>query len=405
METILRTAEARPYAPQLPNAFPSFPLLVRLLGFAHRLNPSVEAIRDLTTGTSASHIRLLNDTLALRNAIYQSLDFETQSSLANDEEVSLLLLAGPGYDYVVGFLAILSLGGIVVPISPHVPLKEALYFAKKSSARAVVSRRNLEGVVTAIQTYVASSRGSAIPAVYADQRRPTKMLRSEEIFIETNRSLSADRPGLMIFTSGTTGKPKAVLLPREILVSGVQSLADHFDVRPDDVALHCMPVHHIAGIVVCFVPFLFGGACIEFDSFDPERVWKRWHQGGLSVFGGVVCDSPQSHSRPHSTYTKQPTMYARLMRYYEDHIRGGPDEVGSIKGLRSLRFMMSGTSALPTPLRKKWLDLSAGKRILERYGASEFGAALLTPLDQTRDVPEVRNPLRPFDSAEPRQLT
>jgi malonyl-CoA/methylmalonyl-CoA synthetase len=83
-------------------------------------------------------------------------------------------------------------------------------------------------------------------------------------------------------------------------------------------------------------------------------------------------------------------MYSRLMRYYEDNIRGGRDQDSSIAGLRSLRFMMSGTSALPAPLRKKWSELSAGKRILERYGASEFGAALLTPLDPACDVLEVR---------------
>lgn len=289
MEAILQTTEGQPSVPKLPNAFPSFPLLVRLLGFAHRFSPDRVAIKDLTAGFSASHIRLLNDTLALRNEIYQSLDSEVQSLLACDGEVSFLLLAGPGYDYVVGFLAILCLGGIVVPISPHVPLKEALYFAEKSSASAIVSRESLRDLVTAIQAQVHKNRSSAFPAVYAARRSTTPNLHPEDIHIQTNRSLSADRPGLMIFTSGTTGKPKAVLLPREIMVSGVQALADHFDVRPDDVALHCMPVHHIAGIVVCFVPFLFGGACIEFDSFDPQRIWERWQQGGLTVFGGVVC--------------------------------------------------------------------------------------------------------------------
>lgn len=298
MEAILQTTEEQP---TLPNAFPSFPLFVRLLGFAHRFAPDRVAIKDLTSGFSASHIQLLNDTLALRNALHQSLELEAQITLANDGDVSFLLLAGPGYDYVVGFLAILSLGGIVVPISPHVPLKEALYFADKSSASAIVSQESLRSIVTDIQTDARKNGRSAFPAIFTNERPATRLLRPEEILIQTNRSLSADNPGLMIFTSGTTGKPKAVLLPREILVSGVQALADHFDVRPDDVALHCMPVHHIAGVVVCFVPFLFGGACIEFDSFDSQRVWQRWQQGGLTVFGGVVCAHPPFLSAFHMT--------------------------------------------------------------------------------------------------------
>jgi malonyl-CoA/methylmalonyl-CoA synthetase len=293
MEVVLPLDERQPTTHDLPNAFPSFPLLVRLLGFAHRFSPDRAAIKDLTNRSSVSHIKLLNDTLALRNEIYRSLDERVRDLLAIDGHVSFLLLAGPGYDYVVGFLAILSLGGIIVPVSPHVPLKEALYFAEKSAASAIVSRESLRGPVTAIQTSVHESRGFALPAIYASQQTTARrQLQPDEIHIETNRSLSADKPGLMIFTSGTTGKPKAVLLPREIMVSGVQALADHFDVRPSDVALHCMPVHHIAGIVVCFVPFLFGGACIEFDSFDPQRIWERWQHGGLTVFGGVVCSLP-----------------------------------------------------------------------------------------------------------------
>jgi malonyl-CoA/methylmalonyl-CoA synthetase len=83
-------------------------------------------------------------------------------------------------------------------------------------------------------------------------------------------------------------------------------------------------------------------------------------------------------------------MYSRLMRYYEDNILGTSSQGSCTEGLRSLRFMMSGTSALPAPLRNKWSALSGGKRILERYGASEFGVALLTPLNAGSDVIEVR---------------
>lgn len=82
-------------------------------------------------------------------------------------------------------------------------------------------------------------------------------------------------------------------------------------------------------------------------------------------------------------------MYSRLMRYYEDHILPSPDRDLYIKGLRSLRFMMSGTSALPAPLREKWTDLSGGQRIIERYGSSELSTVILTPMHNNLAVPDV----------------
>lgn len=51
--------------------------------------------------------------------------------------------------------------------------------------------------------------------------------------------------------------------------------------------------------------------------------------------------------------------------------------------------MMSGTSSLPRPLRLKWQTLTGGKRILERYGTSEFNSGILTPLNNSHDVPDV----------------
>ena len=82
-------------------------------------------------------------------------------------------------------------------------------------------------------------------------------------------------------------------------------------------------------------------------------------------------------------------MFTRLMRYYEDHISHSLDRKSYLRGVRGQRFMMSGTSALPRPLRMKWFDLTDGKRILERYGTSEFSTGILTPLRDSQLVPDV----------------
>lgn len=275
------------YGIDVDNVLPNFPLLVKLLGFAHRFPQSHIAIKDNITGFEASHIRLLNDVLALRRTLHRSLDEATRLRLEKGESVFFLVLSGPGYDYAVSFLAVLALGGVIVPISPHVPLQEAIYFAEKSTATGIVYHPQFVKTVQAIQQHL----NTTFVAVETTPSLGSCCLPANEIFIDSRYSLNAEKPGLVIFTSGTTGRPKAVVLPREILSSGALALAEHFELSHKDVALHCMPVHHIAGISVCFVPFLLSGARLEFEPFNIQRIWERWRQGGTTVFGGVVSSN------------------------------------------------------------------------------------------------------------------
>ncbi|KAK3669253.1 hypothetical protein LTR78_010860 [Recurvomyces mirabilis] len=352
------------------NTLPNFPLFVRLLGFAHRFGASHDAILDLKSGSAHSHIQLLTDVLSLRLALLRTLDARAKQRLQNDDgEAFFLLLAQPSYEYVVGFLAILAIGGIIVPVSAHAPLRELKYFAIQTPPLAVIYHPSCRTAVSSLARDIAVESNARTPTIDILDQCSRQPLAPGDIHVAPFWSLHPERPGLVIYTSGTTGPPKAVLLQREILSSGTLALADHFQLTTDDVLLHCMPLHHIAGITVCFVPFLLAGARIEFTTFDVQPIWQRWKDSGVTVFGGV------------------PTMYNRLLREYEDNIKSSPNQKTYIGGLRQLRFLMSGTSALPAPLQRKWSDLTGGKPILERYGATEFSTAILTPLRPNGDVP------------------
>ena len=98
------------------NAFPAFPLFNRILEWAHRKPDSV-VIDDVTGGyRDATHIRLLTDVLRLRDVFRGSLTNKTLRRLAAGEDVCITLLAPGGYEYTVGFLAILAIGAIIVPL-------------------------------------------------------------------------------------------------------------------------------------------------------------------------------------------------------------------------------------------------------------------------------------------------
>lgn len=182
-----------------------------------------------------------------------------------------------------------------------------------------------------------------------------------DVKISVDHILDVQAPGLIIFTSGTSGPPKAAVKKRSFLYTNALAIAEWYGISQDDVVLHLLPVHHATGVGVTFMPYILSGACIEFDArgFNAEAVWERWRRGGISVFSGV------------------PTMYVRLMRHLEEIItqtRSASEIQQYVDASRSLRVMMSGSAALPRPLQKKWVNLLAGKRILERYGSTEFSS-------------------------------
>lgn len=97
-----------------PNIFPNFPVFTRLVGYASRGEAIV--IRDVTNGFTATHLQLLTDVLHLRNVLYDSLDENTRDRLWNGEEVFFHVLAAGGYEFATAFLAILAIGGVIVPL-------------------------------------------------------------------------------------------------------------------------------------------------------------------------------------------------------------------------------------------------------------------------------------------------
>lgn len=97
-----------------PNILPNFPIFNRLIGYAARREAVV--IKDVTNGFTATHLQLLTDVLHLRNILLGSLPQEVRDTLYTGGEVSFNLLAPGGYEFAVAFLAILAVGGIIVPL-------------------------------------------------------------------------------------------------------------------------------------------------------------------------------------------------------------------------------------------------------------------------------------------------
>lgn len=299
-------------------------------------------------------------------------------ALLHRDEVYIAIVAAGGYEYTVAMLAVLALGAAAVPITPALPVEEAAYFVEKSkSVLVLVSSLDL-GKCCDLEKRITSVSNEHFKSIPIGSCTFTPVLDPTDILISSDRALEENAPGVVIFTSGTTGPPKGAVMRRAFVFDCALSVADHYRLTEDDVMLHVLPVHHATGVGINFFPFLISGSRIEFRSggFDEKWMWERWKQGAIN---------PQ---RRLTFFSGVPTIYMRMRRHYQRTLHKLPaNELANyIAGARQFRACLCGTSALPQPLNDFWAALMQ-KKIVQRYGATEFGAVLKVRLDD-KNVPD-----------------
>lgn len=274
------------------------------------------------------------------------------------------LLAPSGLEYVLGLLAIWRAGGIAVPLQPAHPLAELHYIIENAGCE----------IVLAAPALVTSAQGLVGPENVHPIGLETSMTRQEMPAAFTPED---DDGALIIYTSGTTRKPKGVLSTHGVLHAQMSSLIEAWKWSETDRTVNVLPLHHVHGIVNILCCSLAAGAHCEMrPKFDAEEVWNRLASRECTVFMAV------------------PTVYTKLVECAE---KAAPAVLARwLSGARSLRLMVSGSAALPVPLFEKW-HLMTGHKLLERYGMTEIGMALSNPYQGERRSGRVGQPLPGVD--------
>ncbi|KAH7199009.1 uncharacterized protein B0J16DRAFT_353329 [Fusarium flagelliforme] len=342
-----------------PHVLPNNPLFTRLLRHAHR---NRIALKDRQLGVSKTYGELLDAVLVFREVLREALPSKVQRRLSNGNEVYVGVLAAGGYEFTVAVLAVLALGAAVVPMFPMAPADEVVYYATKSQQVAILST----SATSQLAQDVAHRCGIVQLSILPNLPRTTR-LEPHDISLSSNSPQDPREPGVVIFTSGTTGKPKGVVLRRTYTHEGAISVGDSYGVTHTDVLLHTLPVHHQTGLGTSFFPFLNAGACIEFHGkFDAATVLQRWLQGGLTVFSAV------------------PTIYMRLKWFIEQ--RPEREQIPYKQSAGQFRAFLCGSSALQEHVQDFWTE-SMGRSILPRYGATEIPGCLRVSVD-LHDAPK-----------------
>uniref|UniRef100_B8HNH6 AMP-dependent synthetase and ligase n=1 Tax=Cyanothece sp. (strain PCC 7425 / ATCC 29141) TaxID=395961 RepID=B8HNH6_CYAP4 len=285
---------------------------------------------------------------------------EPGRQLEDLQEQRVALMIPAGFEYVATQWGIWRAGGIAVPLCVSHPPPELEYVIANAGVTIVVADPCFAAVLAPIAT-VNNLRLIVTSAI--DPGTVNTVLPEVKI----------NRRALILYTSGTTGKPKGVVTTHANIQAQVTSLITAWEWTARDRILHILPLHHIHGIINVLTCALWAGAeCHILPKFDPELVWNRISQGDLTLFMAV------------------PTIYTKLIHHWEGV--GSDRQPQLSQGCGGMRLMVSGSAALPVQVLDTWKRIS-GHVLLERYGMTEIGMALSNPLHGDRRPGYVGQPL------------
>ena len=288
-----------------------------------------------------TYAQLLDETGRLANTLL---------SLGLKQGDRLLLQVEKCEEVLSLYLACLRTGVVFLPVNPGYTVAETEHFLKDAEpALAVVDPGRVAGLAAL------GTRVVALPDLLA--------LADGQGTGFNDPDHAPDDLAAILYTSGTTGRSKGVMLTRENLASNAEALVGLWRFTDGDVLLHALPVFHTHGLFVATNCVLYSGASMIFQrAFQPAAVLAALPVA--SVMMGV------------------PTFYTRLLA-----------EPGLTRDVcAEVRLFISGSAPLSPATHAEWKDRT-GHAILERYGMTETNMITSNPYGGARKAGTVGMPL------------
>ncbi|QMU77569.1 AMP-binding protein [Streptacidiphilus sp. PB12-B1b] len=242
---------------------------------------------------------------------------------------ALAVLARPTAETVVATVAGLLAGVPVVPVPPDAGPKEREHILRDSGAPLLAVAARDAGT---------EAYGAQVLTVDPDERG-------------TAPAEPEDGTAFVLYTSGTTGAPKGVLLSRGAVAAGLDALADAWAWTPQDTLVHGLPLFHVHGLILGVLgPLRIGGSLVHTGRPTPEA----YAAAGGSLYFGV------------------PTVWSRVAA-----------DTAAARALAPARLLVSGSAPLPVPVFERLAALT-GHAPIERYGMTETLITLSTRADGER---------------------
>ena len=278
---------------------------------------------------------------------------------ADLQEERIAFLMPASFEYVTTLHGIWRAGGIAVPLNTASALPELEHCLSSTGVRRLVTVSDRLDQIKPLCDELAidllefsqclDDGGSALP------------------------ELTPERRALIVFTSGTTSKPKGVVTTHGTIAAQISTLIDAWEWQSSDVIPLFLPLHHVHGIINVLSCALWSGATVHLmPKLDLQRLCDQVTRGVFTVFMAV------------------PTIYVKLIDYLTE--MDAADRSTIARGFAEMRLNVSGSAACPVEIFENWQRLT-GQVLLERYGMTEIGMALSNPYRGERRAGCVGQPL------------
>lgn len=290
------------------------------------------------------------------------------AGIRKGDRVALILGNCP--EFVIAYYGILRAGAVVVPINPVYTSGEISYILSNSQAKAVITHNSLEPTLSPLREKLEELK----MVIYTDSTESewtwTRLIQDRKDIFE-NTFIGEEDLAVILYTSGTTGKPKGSMLSHRNLASNTASMIKLTEFTEEDRIIAVLPMFHVFCIATCInIPIACGAAIVIVPKFSPTEVINTIRREKATLFAGV------------------PTMFSFLLQVSS----------ATAEDFSSIRACFSGGASIPVELLHRFEE-KYKVHILEGYGLSEtVPVTAFNPLRGTRkpgsvgiDIPEVKN--------------
>lgn len=271
------------------------------------------------------------------------------------------LILGNCSEFVIAYYGILRAGGVVVPVNPIFTKNEISYILSNSQAKAVISNSSMEAIIESLKVEL-----KQIEKQYYIGSNKAGFIWDQLIIGKSNDNefplIMEEDLAVILYTSGTTGRPKGAMLSHGNMASNAESVLKLVEFNEDDRILAALPMFHVFSMTVCInTPILSGANIVIVQRFSPIEVIDTIFSKKVTLFPGV------------------PTMYSFLLQLKEH----------SAEHFGSIRLCLSGGASMPVELLQRFEE-KYKTIILEGFGLSETApVTAFNPLKGIRKVGSV----------------
>ncbi len=322
------------------------------LNLANVLEDSAFAFPDKTAIIYADKRYTYKQVNAVVNQVANGLK---QSGIGKGDRVALSCLNLPYFP--MAYYGILKTGATVVPLNVLLKRHEIKYHLEDSEAKAYICFIGTPDLPMAQEGYAAFKETPGCekfwvitpPGVdnpFPDVQSFDDLMKDQSYAFNSVYTEPMDT-AVILYTSGTTGRPKGAELTHNNIYYNAQASGVLFRQTPDDVHLVTLPLFHSFGQTTQMnAGFMGGCTLVIIPKFDPSAVLSGFQEHNVTIFAGV------------------PTMYWALLNFPD------ADKFDLVKISSTLRLGVSGGSAMPVEVMKGFEE-KYNVEILEGYGLSE----------------------------------